>query len=291
MKSSKKGNEKGIVNDHYDDVEDVESDDNLAENKDLKDKLKDNKYLEDDIPAQKAFAKVPLPKFDTSVFSKLENNNEYKYLFTYMNRYQPVEIDLDTKLKPFIPNYIPAIGEVDSFIKVGRPDKVPEELGLSSIDEPAIDGQDADIFKLRLKYIKKTSENENVTVSTVQNAEKNPRQIQSWIDKIAELHKEKMSSSVPYSKNMPDIEALMQIWPEKMENGLNEVKIPNENIKMSTENYAKIVCNMLDIPIHKVNSNKAIIEALHVLFSLYSVVKENIGYKNISKSENVIKFN
>lgn len=98
MKSSKKGNEKGIVNDHYDDVEDVESDDNLAENKDIKDKLKDNKFLEDDIPAQKAFAKIPLPKFDTSVFSKLESNNEYKYLFTFMNRYQPVEIDLDTKL-------------------------------------------------------------------------------------------------------------------------------------------------------------------------------------------------
>jgi intraflagellar transport protein 46 len=38
--------------------------------------------------------------------------------------------DLDTKLKAFVPEYIPAIGEVDAFLKMPRPDSQPEILGL-----------------------------------------------------------------------------------------------------------------------------------------------------------------
>lgn len=33
-------------------------------------------------------------------------------------RYTPQAIELDHKLKPFIPDYIPAVGDIDAFIKV-----------------------------------------------------------------------------------------------------------------------------------------------------------------------------
>jgi intraflagellar transport protein 46 len=33
-------------------------------------------------------------------------------------------------LKAFVPEYIPAIGEVDAFLKMPRPDGQPETLGL-----------------------------------------------------------------------------------------------------------------------------------------------------------------
>lgn len=33
-------------------------------------------------------------------------------------RYTPQNIDLDTKLRPFIPEFIPAVGDIDAFIKV-----------------------------------------------------------------------------------------------------------------------------------------------------------------------------
>lgn len=39
-------------------------------------------------------------------------------------------IELETKLKPFIPDYIPSIGGIDEFIKVPRPDGKPDFLGL-----------------------------------------------------------------------------------------------------------------------------------------------------------------
>lgn len=45
-------------------------------------------------------------------------------------------------MKPFIPEYIPAVGEVDAFIKIPRPDESVENLGLLQLDEPALNSVD-----------------------------------------------------------------------------------------------------------------------------------------------------
>ncbi len=44
---------------------------------------------------------------------------EIKDLFQYIAKYAHVEIDMEPELKPFIPELIPAIGDIDAFIKVG----------------------------------------------------------------------------------------------------------------------------------------------------------------------------
>jgi Intraflagellar transport complex B protein 46 C terminal len=36
----------------------------------------------------------------------------------FISRFQPQDIVLETKLKPFIPEYVPAIGDIDAFLKV-----------------------------------------------------------------------------------------------------------------------------------------------------------------------------
>lgn len=51
-------------------------------------------------------------------------------LFKYIGKYKPQIIELSSKLKPFIPEFIPAIGGTDEFIKVPRPDGRPDYLGL-----------------------------------------------------------------------------------------------------------------------------------------------------------------
>ena len=38
----------------------------------------------------------------------------------WRSRYTPQTIDLDHKLKPFIPDFIPAVGDIDAFIKVSE---------------------------------------------------------------------------------------------------------------------------------------------------------------------------
>ena len=39
-------------------------------------------------------------------------------LFGYITKHRPQTIILDYKLKPFIPDYIPAVGDIDAFLKV-----------------------------------------------------------------------------------------------------------------------------------------------------------------------------
>jgi intraflagellar transport protein 46 len=194
---------------------------------------------------------------------------------------------LDTRMKPFLPNYIPSVGEVDAFIKVSRPDNLPEEVGLNTLDEPTINGIDKTIFSLELSYKLKTKVNSNMNIKTLEDADKNPKQIQTWIEQIGNLHKEKMSTNVNYSKQMPDIEGLMQVWADKLEAVFKDIPFPDDRISMSTDNYAKILCNMLDIPIHQLNSKKGIIEALHVMFTLYLEFRDNQHFNRSNKDNNV----
>lgn len=57
--------------------------------------------------------------------------NEIKELFKYITRYQPEVKDLESQLRPFVPDYFPAVGEVDAYIKMPRPDNKEETLGLN----------------------------------------------------------------------------------------------------------------------------------------------------------------
>lgn len=47
-------------------------------------------------------------------------------------RYTPQVIDLDHKLKPFIPDFIPAVGDIDAFLKVQSEHPKNESRGVSS---------------------------------------------------------------------------------------------------------------------------------------------------------------
>jgi len=51
-------------------------------------------------------------------------------------------VDLETKIKPFIPDYIPTVGTIEDFLKPERPDNNKETLGLTVIDEPCLDQTD-----------------------------------------------------------------------------------------------------------------------------------------------------
>ena len=53
-------------------------------------------------------------------------------------------------------------------------------------------------------------------------------------------------------------------------------------MSISLENYIKIVCNMMYIPIHPSDGkqSKSLIESLHCLFTLYSGFKDNIHFQN-----------
>ena len=61
-------------------------------------------------------------------------------------------------------------------------------------------------------------------VRSVEDAEKNTKAVDNWIDSISDLHRQKPPQNVHYSKAMPDIESLMQEWPPEFEEMLKSVR-------------------------------------------------------------------
>ena len=58
--------------------------------------------------------------YDPAEFVDLSVSSEVREVFEYITRYVPQKIELDYKLKPFIPDFIPAVGDIDAFIKVKK---------------------------------------------------------------------------------------------------------------------------------------------------------------------------
>ena len=199
-------------------------------------------------------------------YANLDVGGDIREIFDYISRYKPHEVELDTSLKCFVPDYIPAVGEMDAFIKIPQPSGDQDDLGLKVLDEPAATQSDATVLELQLRAISKKSAGE-VSVRSIENAAKNPQEVQRWINSINELHRNKPPQSVHYKKSMPDIEVLMDVWPEEFEDGLvkDKIPLPDVNLDMSMEEYIKVWCSILDVPVY----DGHITESLHVLFTTY----------------------
>ena len=78
----------------------------------------------------------------------------------------------------------------------------------------------SDKAKIDLQLInqdKKYKGGKYTKVHAIESAEKNPKQITQWINSVADIQKGKQPPSVGYSKGMPDIDSLMQVWPAEVE--------------------------------------------------------------------------
>ena len=206
--------------------------------------------------------------------------SEVKDLFEYIQRYKPQKIDLDTKLKPFIPDYVPAVGEVDACLKMSKPDGTKEDLGITQLDEPALNCEDKTVLELKYVQSKNVVRAAPVTVDSIENADKKPKEISRWINSVQDLHKTRPPPTVNYTKQMPDFdEQLMAVMSPELEQALIDLPFPGGDIDMHPSDYARIVLTMLDIPVHKLANQKSLIESLHVLFTLFSEFRQNQHFK------------
>ena len=96
-------------------------------------------------------------------------SQEIKDIFKFIERYQPQNIELEFRLKPFIPEYIPCIGDIDAFIKVPRPDGKLENLGFTVVDEPSSKQTDPHVLDLQLRSMSKQSTAVKPTVNLLLN--------------------------------------------------------------------------------------------------------------------------
>lgn len=212
--------------------------------------------------------------YKESDFAHLKVSGEVRELFQYIGRFKSQEIELETRLKCFIPEYIPAVGDMDAFLKIPRPDGELDNLGLKMLDEPSLTQSDATVLDLQLRSTSKKKHGD-IVVRSIENAEKAPKEIDRWVKSIADLHRTKPPPQVHYTKTMPDIESLMQVWPEEFEELLGKTSLPGSSMDMALEQYVRVICALLDIPVHK-----NVYESLHVLFTLYLEFRSNQHFMN-----------
>jgi len=226
---------------------------------------------------------LPANAYNPDDFKGMKVTPEVEELFQYITRYKPHTIELDTSLKPFIPELIPSIGEVDAFLKMPRPDGKPSGLGTTRLDEPTLNPSDPSILDLQLRSLSKNQDLQPMEVRSIENAEKCPKEIENWVKRIDDLNRTKPAPTVQYSRRMPDIEQLMQVWPAEFEEFLQSNPLPElSELELELSDYIKLIASILDVPVYS-----QITETLHVIFTLYSEFKSN---QHFSKTDNTGNF-
>ncbi len=69
--------------------------------------------------------------------------------------------------------------------------------------------------------------------------------------------------------------------PPSLETIALQVPLPTADMDMSTEEYARVVCALLDVPVHSGGSGEApgnLIQSLHLIFSTYMEFKSNAHF-------------
>lgn len=286
-------NTKKVENDQFDEALEIDDSNEIESGEDDEDEANDAVGKMTQANQAKAAAGVEeeddgeeLPgQYNAAEYANLNVSNEVKELFEYIGRYKPQKINLDTTFRPFIPEYIPCVGEVDAFLKMPKPDGAKEDLGITVLDEPALNHVDPSVLEMKYIQKKQTGKKVEISIRNIENAEKNPKDIQNWIKNVAELHEGRPPATVQYTKVMPDFDNLMEVWTPQVEQILQETPFPGPEIDLSTEDYAKTMLAMLDIPVHNLPEDKGIIEGLHMMFTLYSTFKENQHFQKQQQQE------
>lgn len=220
--------------------------------------------------------------YNPDEYKNMKVSQEIEELFQYITRYKPHTIELDTTLKPFIPELIPSIGEVDAFLKMPRPDGKPSGLGSVRLDEPTLNPSDPSILDLQLRHLSKNQDLQPIEVRSIENAEKCPKEIENWVKRIDDLNRSKPAPTVQYSRRMPDIEQLMQVWPAEFEDFLQQNPLPElSELDLDLPNYIRVMASILDVPVYS-----QITETLHVIFTLYSEFKSNQHFSKTDTAGN-----
>jgi len=239
------------------------------------------------------------PGYRPSDYQNLPVNKEIKDIFSIILRYKPKKIPLVQKLKPFIPEFVPAVGDIDAFLKIPRPDNQDEKYGLGwrVLDEPSLKQTDPAVLDQTLKTLGRAnqdggggSQSQINFVHSVENAEKDSKRIESWIEEITNLNRSKPSQTVTFTKPMPDVDSIMAAWPEQVDEKIRtrppESLVPSaEELDCGLEEYARMLCTLFDVPVYDDSesttqtasssaSNNNLIQSLHVLFSTYSQFKQ-----------------
>ena len=230
-------------------------------------------------PASSSSSPAKAALYNAADFAHLSVAADVSELFVHITSFKAFDIELDTKFLPFIPDYIPAIGEIDPFLKVEPPEPLPTDalLGLTVVDEPSTVQSDPSTLELTLRVLSKGLTSSTMNVPRIERAEGQPKKVQRWVDSVSDLHSAKPQAKVAYTGGpMPDLETLMQAWPAEVEAVMRQVGFDATGLDLGVKDMAALCCAMMDIPVY---GDDSVHESLHVLFSLYQEFSNNAHFQ------------
>ncbi|ETV77154.1 hypothetical protein H257_09043 [Aphanomyces astaci] len=197
---------------------------------------------------------------------------EILQLLQFVDDFHPETIEIPTIVQPFVPEYIPSIGSPYEGVHVLRPDNMDDPIGLVVLAEPHAMQSNVAELQLMLKAdYKSVHARWELSVLSIENAHERPDAIDAWINSVSKIHQSQPLCQVHYTRPFPAVEVLMEVWPSEVEAALSQIKLPSAALDVSVDEYSRIVCGLLDIPVYPWH----IRESLHVLFTLYQAFHEN----------------
>lgn len=231
-------------------------------------------------------SKIFTDDYNPKDYESLDVPRDIKQLFENIVRYTPQKIDIEYKLHPFIPEYVPAVGDIDAFLKV-MPPVTPEAtlqapirthmagLGLKVLDEPC--GNQTDPALLHMKLRSTSTVTGTYIAGPPPGIAKNGRDIERWISEMQSIHASRSQQQAMHSNVVPmvtdNIDTLMSEWPPELEQALDMIGLPSPSLDCPLTLYIEIICTLLDIPIGRNRSQADYINALNTLFNLYSAIR------------------
>ncbi|CAH2044643.1 unnamed protein product, partial [Iphiclides podalirius] len=231
--------------------------------------------------------------YDPEQFRDLKVPPDIENLFQYIMKYSPQKMEVEARLRPFVPECAPAVGDCDALLKLSTPPALPaqpaeaplserllkhvDDLGLTILDEPAAEQSDPALLHLQLRAISKTAGGKTTLTRKIEEAEKNPKAIERWVRDVAELHAAAPRHAHRHHGEAPDVDSLMEEWPARVEEALEAAGFPPPALRCSLPDYCALVCALLDVPLRGPELPHQV-QALHALFALYSAVKSSQLY-------------
>lgn len=129
---------------------------------------------------------------------------------------------------------------------------------------------DPAFLELQRRLLSRNYETKTSAIWSIEDARNNPEAIDQWIKCVQELQSMKQNSDFQNSHDFPSINELPRPLPKELRNEIlsaseQDIRVPDPNLDLSVEDYAKIICSLLDIPVDE----GSIISSVHTLFQLY----------------------
>ncbi|XP_061396575.1 intraflagellar transport protein 46 homolog [Musca vetustissima] len=210
----------------------------------------------------------------------LQVPQEVKDLFPYILKYIPQHIETAYHLQPFIPDFVPAVGDVDAFIRVTEPPMLSpqrgreveehlQKLGLYFLDEPSGSQSEPSLLNMKLRSaLTGSGSHARSSSATMVPVAKSNKDIDKWINEVEQVH---MTQSVYDVQPRKDIENIIIDWPRSYASVAGTVQQAYQQCAAGQQtviDYVRVLCQQFELQ-GPLETQADYLLSVQTLFALY----------------------